>query len=453
MQKLSNKFNQINKYLVAALILTIPLYQKFPFIGVPGTFVSIRMEDFLVLLSVTVFIIINFKNVVRYAENPIFKSVFLFFALASFSLLSAILITKTISPTIGVIHLIRRVEYMSMLFIGYSAIFNNRNNLSFYVKLILIVVFLSFTYGLGQRYFEWPIIITQNEEYSKGIALRFVEGGHINSTFAGHYDLATYLVMVMPLILNIFFFIKRGVGKYIFFVAYLCGLWLLVNSASRIAMVSLLLSASLALLLTKKFVKAIPILILSILFIGFSSNLIVRYERLFTIVGDEAKRIFSYQITSVYAQGEDGLERRESALPTPTPLPIFEDRSTSIRLNVEWPRAIRAFVKNPLYGTGYSSITLATDNDYLRALGETGLLGFISFALVIAWLVLNFIKIYRESFGFEKVFLSGIFGSLFGVLLNAMFIDVFEASKIALSFWLFMGMALALKVKKYEKTI
>ena len=80
-------------------------------------------------------------------------------------------------------------------------------------------------------------------------------------------------------------------------------------------------------------------------------------------------------------------------------------------------------------------------------------MGFISFALVIAWLVLNFIKIYRESFGFEKVFLSGIFGSLFGVLLNAMFIDVFEASKIALSFWLFMGMALALKVKKYEKTI
>ena len=33
-------------------------------------------------------------------------------------------------------------------------------------------------------------------------------------------------------------------------------------------------------------------------------------------------------------------------------------------------------------GTGFSSITLATDNDFLRLLGETGITGFMAFFLI-----------------------------------------------------------------------
>ena len=137
--------------------------------------------------------------------------------------------------------------------------------------------------------------------------------------------------------------------------------------------------------------------------------------------------------------------------PTPTPTPVFEDRSTSIRLNVEWPRALRAFSKNPLFGTGYSSITLASDNDYLRSLGETGLLGFLAFSQIFAWLILYFKNGYKKMDDLEKVFVYSFFASLVGILMNAMFIDIFEASKLALSFWLFMGMSLFLLQKPYEK--
>jgi len=78
-----------------------------------------------------------------------------------------------------------------------------------------------------------------------------------------------------------------------------------------------------------------------------------------------------------------------TSLPEATPSAYFEPtalavgRSTDIRLKVEWPRAIKAFLKNPLLGTGYSSITLATDNDYLRMLGETGILGTLAFLAII----------------------------------------------------------------------
>jgi hypothetical protein len=48
----------------------------------------------------------------------------------------------------------------------------------------------------------------------------------------------------------------------------------------------------------------------------------------------------------------------------------------------------------------------------------------------------------------ELIFIAGMAGSLVGVLLNAVFIDVFEASKFAISFWLLTGFSMGLI--KYE---
>ncbi|MEK7112083.1 MAG: hypothetical protein AAB875_02035, partial [Patescibacteria group bacterium] len=130
----------------------------------------------------------------------------------------------------------------------------------------------------------------------------------------------------------------------------------------------------------------------------------------------------------------------------------FEDRSTSIRLNVEWPRALRALFKNPLLGTGYSSITLATDNDYLRLLGEVGILGFIAFSLILLNLVrtiLRVIPIPKNLNSIESAFLAGLAGGTIGIFTNAIFIDIFEASKFALIFWLLIGLAVGL-VRKYK---
>jgi O-antigen ligase len=157
-------------------------------------------------------------------------------------------------------------------------------------------------------------------------------------------------------------------------------------------------------------------------------------------------------MNAVYAK-DTVFPRRENISPTPTPIPIFEDRSTSIRLNVEWPRAIRAFIKNPLLGTGYSSITLATDNDYLRLLGEIGVLGFFSFTLIFAIigkLLLTYCKKYKDIYDIEKIFIASATGGFFGVLINALFIDVFEASKFAITFWLLIGMYYSIVSKKYQ---
>ena len=46
------------------------------------------------------------------------------------------------------------------------------------------------------------------------------------------------------------------------------------------------------------------------------------------------------------------------------------DVSFTTRFQGEWPNAIKAFKRNLLLGSGYSSITLATDNSFLRMLGR-----------------------------------------------------------------------------------
>ncbi|MBU1256306.1 O-antigen ligase family protein, partial [Patescibacteria group bacterium] len=126
--------------------------------------------------------------------------------------------------------------------------------------------------------------------------------------------------------------------------------------------------------------------------------------------------------------------------------PIQQDRSTSIRIDVEWPRAIRSFYKNPFLGTGYSSLGLATDNDYLRSLGETGMLGLLSFIAVLIALVKSiFSRLKKATNTTDKTLVIASIGVFTAMTVIAVFIDTFEASKIAIMFWSIMGLSLSTK--------
>jgi O-antigen ligase len=117
---------------------------------------------------------------------------------------------------------------------------------------------------------------------------------------------------------------------------------------------------------------------------------------------------------------------------------VIPDISVATRLQVEWPRAIRAFLKYPIFGKGPSSITEATDNDYLRWLGEFGIVGTVLFMFILGKLFVTiFIAALRNTS--EKVIIMGILAGYFGLLINATMIDIFEASKVAFIFWMIMG--------------
>lgn len=145
--------------------------------------------------------------------------------------------------------------------------------------------------------------------------------------------------------------------------------------------------------------------------------------------------------------------------------------SSAIRLETLWPRAIAGFWKNPLLGSGYATLTKestiqfteaeSTDNNYLRTLGETGLLGFITFygavllsLFVAAKIYINNSDLLSQSLG------AGFIAATIGLLTNATYIDVFAASKVAFTFWGIVGILFAYrflldteKTQKKSKTI
>jgi len=443
MQKHLELLNKAFKYLVASLLIIVPLYPKFPLLQIPGIYVSVRAEDFLIAL-IAIFTLIRFiPDIKRLLKNDIARAIAVFLAVGLVSLVAGVFLTKTVVLGIGALHFFRRIEY----FVPFFAIlaffpYEKGKNLGFYVKVLMIVVFVAFIYGFGQMHFGFPVITTQDSESSKGIAMVWTVGSQITSTFAGHYDLAAFMVLVLPILISLIFTIEKKFSKFLLSIVALSGFWLLVNTASRISLVSYLFSICISFFLLKKYKALVFVVLVSIVFSGFSSNLFARYKNLIDV--------YSTKIRSIKIVEENFFDftvRAQEVSPTPVPIPVFEDRSTSIRLAVEWPGAIRAFLKDPLLGTGYSSIGLAVDSDYLRLLAEVGFLGFLGFMLIIVRILFVFVSaipLTQNFSGIKLGFVAGTIGGVFGTLLNAVFIDVFEASKFAIVFWLLIGLAICI---------
>jgi hypothetical protein len=473
MQKFLDPFNKINwplnqivKYLIATILIIVPLYPKFPFIHIPGTYVSIRFEDFLLAITALFIFVKVIPNIKKILEDNIVRAVIVFLLIGLVSLLSGIFLTQTVTANIGVLHFLRRVEYFIPFFAFLAFSFPKKNlptqpgkNLSFYIKVLMITVFVAFLYGVGQRYFYLPVIMTQNSESSKGMALRWTPGSQATSTFAGHYDLAAFMVLVLPILISLIFVVKDTKFKILLAIVSLSGYWLLVNTASRISLASYLFAVCVSLILLKKFKAIFFVVIISLILTSFSPSLFARYKNLIDVYSQKIKNVKLINLNpynfKVSAQEVTIPARTAIPLPTAKPKPVIEDRSTSIRLNVEWPRAIRAFSKNPLLGTGYSSIGLASDNDYLRLLAEVGLLGFLSFILILVRIFLTLTSAFPLTEKLNSIrlgFVAGIIGGVSGTLVNAVFIDVFEASKFAIIFWLLLGCAVSIvRNNNYEE--
>jgi hypothetical protein len=388
-------------------------------------------------------------NIKRAFNDDITRAMAVFLLIGSVSLLAGVFLTQTVVLNIGILHLIRRVEYfMPFLAVFVFFPYEKDKNLGFYIKALMITISVAFLYGLGQMYLNFPVIVTQNSESSKGVALSWVPGSQLTSTFAGHYDLASYMVLVLPILICLIFTVKDRLSKVLLSLVSFSGFWLLLNSASRISLVSYLAAVCISLFLIKKTKAILVVVVVSLILGGISTNLFDRYKSLVDVYLQKIKNIKITQVIpdnfSVSAQEIVPNNVSEVVIPTPVPIPVVEDRSTAIRLNVEWPGAIRAFTKDPLIGTGYSSVGLAVDNDYLRLLAEVGLLGFLGFMLIISRILTSFISSFpltEKLSGINLGFVAGVIGGVVGTMINAVFIDVFEASKFAITFWLLVGLA------------
>ena len=451
-------FKNLNIFrpILVILILFIPLYPKFPLASVSGTYVAIRLDDIVIALSLLIWFIYQLKHRFPVLKNPISKLFIAYFIAIITSNLLALLIYKIYPQNILLFHLIRRFEYMLIFFLALDAIKSKKDLVIPYVSLSLATIFVSL-YALGQKYFSLPVVSTMNSEFSKGQLLQLDTWTRVSSTFAGHYDLAAFLSVALILILGIALLQKNIIIKIGGILVWLFGFYILTLTASRVSIFAYWGGIVLTLVLIRKYLWIIPASLLVILSIFNSPELNQRLIATLNTVNIKPKEsqpipttiptIAPPQITSAPVTANI-----KPTTPTPTVfrhgpvdeyIPIDADagvaRSGEIRFNAEWPRAITAFNKNHLNGSGLGSITLATDNDYLRLLGESGILGFLTFMAIPLFFIFKSIpRIFGKQSYLSKVTLI-FFGALITMLANATLIDVFEASKTAYLFWIMMA--------------
>lgn len=464
----------ITYYYFLFILSLIVLYPKIPLFNVSGTFVAIRLEDIFLALGMLLWLVFLYQTngFKKLLNDKLFLTGTVFFIAGLVSLFSAIFITHTVSFHLGLLHYLRRIEVIYLMFV-YLTIIKTKKQLYILFFVIFIVTLLVNLYGLGQLYLDWNVISTTNSEFSKGQFLKLTPGGRINSTFAGHYDLAIYLMMIITIFLGLLIFIKNKFLKVSFASLLLLSSAILVLTAARLSFVATLIGIFVVLFLAKQKKYILIFMLILIPLFLYPSHLRDRLVSTLTInIQQQGERyevnsnqknnrqplnIFSLPISSKSAESTlsatiSGKLASDIAPGEPintTELGVY--RSFRIRLLVEWPAAIRSFYKNPLLGTGYSSLGLAVDNDFLRLLAEVGIFGAWSFMLFMFVILKRIYIAIKSSNKFLRLYSIGVFSMTIGFIINATFIDVFEASKIASVFWILIGTNLALiNIEKNE---
>lgn len=486
--------------LAGFLLVFIPLYPKWPLLDViPGYIVRVRLEDVFVALTFLVFLVQLGRKKVQFEVSLVFVGLFLYLLFGLLSVIAAVFIVETVPNewlhiSKSVFHWLRRIEYFSLFFVVFGSIKSLRQ-VKWLVVLLFATLLLVSLYGYGQKYLYFPAFSTMNREFSKGWWLYLTEHARVLSTFGGHYDLAGYLVILLTLCWSFLFGLSRKIPKLLVGVVLVGGFWLLILTASRISFLSYLVGLTVVIFLwtfqkglswgLTRWAVATFLSVLLMLSFGDLSDRFLRLAR----VADRISGIRNVLLkpaakppanATLLENNLAAVALRSDVPPTPRrpgdvyfDVPLFVpsgeglvekrrtyseyallfDLSTGIRLDATWPRAVAGFVRSPILGSGYATLTKtskyefteaeSTDNDYLRALGETGVLGFAAF---FGTIVVMAVVAFRSLGGIKDrtvyALISGFVAVVFGLLVNALLIDIFEASKVAYTFWGVAGLVM-----------
>lgn len=467
-----------------AFIVAIAVVPKFPIQHVEYTYIRIRIDDLLPVILVALFTFQWIRRKVTLNKTLLIPIV-LFWISVFVSFLVAYYISYTIPVfNIGLLHSLRRVQYMIVFFVA-SSLITSEKRFYQYLKTYLATFLLVCVYGLIQKFGFLPSIQSMNPAYVDGRLLWLNPDDRINSTFGGHFDLAAYITFTIPLVLGLYY----SQFKKWYLLVFFTSLTALLYTAARSSFVAYISAISFMLLSMRKFKFYLLVLVVTVGLMTVTGDMTKRLLQTFQI-----KTVYTNQLTGQQTIGQkitiknlpagsyeidlpflkkpgsvkvDDKTRRdiardialdqarragkvltaeqieaEAGLMTQFIKPeqtLLCDISCATRLQVEWPRAILAFKSNPLFGRGPSSITEATDNDYLRWLGELGLVGtsiFVFILLRIMYIASRFGKKVIE----YKTLAFGFICGVLALLINSLYVDVFEASKMAYNFWVVSGL-------------
>ena len=216
-------------------------------------------------------------------KTPLTLPILVFWIIGAIATIHGVVIIfpsiPNVFPNVAFLNFLRHIEYMSLFFVAYAGI-RDKRYLPIIVMTLVITLIVVFAYGLGQKYAGFPAYLTMNEEFAKGVPITLSPLSRVPSTFGGHYDLAAYLVLVIPIVASVFFGVRSYFVKIILLGSILAGIVLLFMTVSRVSFFVLLVALVVVLFLQKKrfVIFSLPIVMLFVfLFFIFQPTLLSRF--------------------------------------------------------------------------------------------------------------------------------------------------------------------------------
>ena len=424
--------NKIGKALIEKILFyftlaTILLLPKITIIEVPGNSVGIRLEDFLIVVLLALVIIDKIKNRERTKKDDTKKKkIIRWFAIYfAISVVSTIIgaVVERYSPINGALFCLRSLEYFSFFFVGiwfakkYKA---EKKIFNFILICVAIDVAIAVLQYLG------VVGMLRHGTYIVG------EKRRACAMFNGPYEFACFLSMVAPACLYYFFYKRRALLYGLAYVLCIVGV-ILSQSRSSLAVVifiSALITLGFFVHLSKHKTQR-KIIARNVIFVLLVSALsLVSIETL-----DIDNRFESLSYDAFISDTQYAFEDAdyESFINSNSGSSADTEGDVSYNMRIrKWASLLECFKQSPVVGCGSGSATTAVDGNYVRLLVESGALGTIAWMGFIISIMKGSKKRSNESYLIVK------YGTI-AIILTAIFIDVFAASKIMMFYYLIVG--------------
>ena len=413
------------KDLTLFLLFLIFFLPKINIIGVGKmTTAGIRIDDLIIL-----FLLLKNYRKSTYKNRYVQKGVQLLLLLTTaniISVITGIFIGLNSNILYPILVLVRKFEYFSLIFIGFNMAKKYSYNMNAleneYIRLNVYLAII----GFMQLFHLCNYAVSGSESD--------IFSGLVVSTFNGYYEYGQFLIFSL-----LFFMLKipKAQRKIKYIILFVISFILLYYTNSRTSLLCFLILFLGFLFLNKSKEKSVSLfkivticiftIILSLILLkkinidlGRLSNISISM-----LIGNFTNQFKQTNFQQYYSMVKRGIR-------VTTMLGNTNDLSTSIRF-FKWSAAIDGFFKYPLFGYGIG-IFHVMDGNYIRLLGETGIIGLFLWMKYYCY-YLNVFKKRKQ----VKILFYFIYLSMISVLISSTFIDMFDASKIMEFLWLIIG--------------
>jgi hypothetical protein len=424
---------------LAAWMLAI-VWPKIPLFRLGGLGTPLRLEDILFLLLAVIFLVLFATRRTKFISSALDKPILIFLGAGLLSTLCGVFVFKTVEFQVAAFHFLRRVQYLGFFYFAYYSL----TKLSQLRRAIVALLYAAILVGLA-AYLQilnlFPIYFPSMHPTNKFVF--FWQLKFVNSTFGGHYDLASFYLIIFSIGLAFLVFLRRSGWAYRGLFVLLFSLIPFYFTFGRSPLFGILVGLGVMLLVRNRKWAFLPLVLLGVVMVLFLTGNLSRYRGLELTHGleephtaSEGSLLFdiSYQVTQSTSLTTLIFERYGRTYE-------LSDPSVGPRI-ARWPLALAVFSQHPLLGAGYSAIGEGYDGDYIRMLAEVGICGMIAFFILIIAALRGHWWLFRQAEdSVVGAFGLGMLAATVGLLLNAVFIDVFEASKVAVTFWSLTGLS------------